>query len=84
MSASVPERLATLETVVVHLHEDIKDQRSEGEAIHNQILDKVNELLIAKAKDEGEREANKRLAGVVALAVSAGVSLLGLACNYMF
>jgi hypothetical protein len=82
MGNSVPERLASLEVTVNHMHEDLKEQREAGDEIHTKILEKVEAVLIAQAQDEGERRANRRMAGLVSLAVSTVISMIAIACNY--
>lgn len=81
---TVEERLAKIETTLGHIHETWKTHVVDENDYHEKLDGKVEQLLLAQARDEGERKAVKRLAGYVALAVSGGISMVAVVVNYFF
>lgn len=79
-AATVEERLAKIETTLGYIHETWETHNEN----HEKLDANVQTLLLDQARNEGERSANRRLAGFVALAVSVVVSLLSIAYTHFF
>ncbi len=79
---SVEERLASMETTMYLMNETWQEHNREDNEFRKELDLKVDKLLLEQARDEGERRANRRLAGFVSFVVSTGIGVLTVACNY--